>query len=1628
MNKKLARQMSAELSAALNDKVFLGRCGLSKRALMSLMNKEYWGGLLERILPLAGRITCQEILNLCREPLSHICPEPEEGWMQFTYQYVCHILYPDSDFAEYAAPYGAGAMFYLAVLQVFFDWEREAVPFDPLVDFALLDDAQADSFESAEEYKRFKKTFRYEYVYEMMRLNAEVTPFKTLEHIAGVHYVAMTVARGLWLSGAPIDLALISGAAAGHDLGKFGCKPHERVPYLHYYYTNQWFRNHQMEYVGHIAANHSTWDLEPENLSVESLVLIYADFRVKQSREGDGRELTNISSLEDAFGVILSKLDNVDEAKLLRYRFVYSRLHDFEDYMRSRGADVNLGTGMSPDLNPGGDLSRRKAAAPPKQMPDLALRNTDETVQSLIFMGIEHNISVMHRMAAERQFGNLLEAARSEKNWKNVRAYLNIFEEYFTYTNDTQKEQTLDFLYELLMHREGDIRIQAARLLGNVIARFNAGYRKERPAALPDPAKEKVLKLWRLYLRKMIHPDHRLTAQHKSRIRYNLKTVLNSAAEHAVPSDLDQFLKAFLSWYKNPDRLDEGEAFALLDAVSHIPLERCSDGDLSQIAAFAVSRGNDEEERMRIAAWRVFKLLTAYAPKKPCGRRIARFVEHASPDGSITMTFLQYRVFCNLGKDCGILRERLYGQDVVSDIFLENLKLSEPWVIKAVNIKLLSDQVEQGKEEHLLHIAAHLSNLLKVSEHVAVRHDAGGALLKLLSRLTPDQRNEIVVELLKGLEVGTYEISKYIPGYLGRAALQLPPEQLDEIFSYLRGLLASPDDRIVSMALDTAGVLLEHYPIYRTRFKEQPEQGEKRQSRLLGMLLNGLANYREAVRQEALLVIGQTVFGSEKLGGQEKQEIFSLCLKKLLFLLNESGGGELTSFYRAAALSNICRFITACRLEHGAVAQKEYERVAFFPGTFDPFTLSHKGIVEAIRDMGFEVYLAVDEFSWSKKVQPHQIRRQIVSMSVADQFHVNLFPDDIPVNLSNPVDLKRLREVFDGRELYLVVGSDVIAHASSYQSPPSQYSVHSMNHIAFWRSGDEDGDRRLSRRLMDTITGDVITLKLPEHLEDISSTRIRENIDLNRDISNLIDQTVQEFIYYNGLYLREPEYKPILRAKAIAFEEAMEPEPGLLAELSETVLKEEGGREDIVSFIKNSGCRLLLLRNAMEGNRLIGFSVIRYIAPEALIAVLREVNLADLVRRHTFGEILLISGIYVEKDPALHNAYQLLLTETIARSLACRCGFAMFFPPAGRRPKKLLAAIERQGFVKAPEFKESAPLFFADMHAPLVLVQNLETTLKEPFSSSPRVLSAINKAHQELQMAMTRLYPGQLVLSLSASVIHHRLVDQITTLNGVPGEPVSPRKLGPYMCVPFGKLLRGKVVPNTVTKTLHTDKVFEPDLSRDVIEAFSGYSPLQSQIKAIKSFDRPVILVDDLLHRGGRFEALEPIFKEEGVGIKKVLLGMISGFGKDTMTTKGVDVDSVYYIPNLRYWFVESTLYPFIGGDTVRRSTVQAAGLLPSINMILPYTALPLTDCGQEAAFEFSACCIRNSRNILLSLEAEYRTLFARNLTLARLSEAVILPLCPDKGGCVSYDPNLAASVYLDNDLQQLNRIRRMVR
>lgn len=1595
MNDKLIRQINGEIAQGLirRQPAFLS----GRRSPKSLFKDPVWLEGLADLFPIRERLSCAKILEVCRSLLEQVHPgEPEEGWLEYCSRYIKHRMFPGNGLGPSQPEFEGGAVLYLTVLQIMLDHERAALPFDPMTDIRFLTEEQYRVCDHAGEYRRLLRWWREEYIYELMRLGREITPYQTLSHIAGVHHIAMTAAQGLLEAGEEVDLALISGAAAAHDLGKFGCRPGERVPYLHYYYTDQWLTVRKMEGISHIASNHSVWDLELESLSVESLLLIYADFRSKQDRDEQGREITVLYSLDQSFQVILAKLDDVDGEKRRRYELVYGKLHDFEDYMRRLGVDVDL-TGQ---------------LQPPAPVKDPALMNPEETVDSLILLSVEHNLRLMHLLSNEQKFGNIIEAARSAKSWQQLRAYLNVFGEYFTYLSVRQKNQALSFLYELLVHREGDIRRQAGGLIGQIIARFHLGYRKEIPAdACHDPAEEVPFTLWSQYLDKIIFPDHKTTPQQRSHIGYTLKLVVGSMLEHARPGDIPRFLGALLRYYEHPEEITNDTAFTLLDAIRYLPPRYYGEETLDQLLDFAQYFVRSGELRLITAALEFFReaerSLSRSAPQTKRIVCITREIE----DEQLTTVFLKCKVLQRAGEDVSAMERMLYRTDITSEVFLDNLKTATPWIVKVAGVELLRDQVEHGMWEHILHIATHFSNLVKVSERVVVRQVAGAALVRTLDLLRRDQRNEVVVELGKGLEMGQYEISKYIPQHLGQAALLLHPNELDEQVLWLKSLLGSSNDSAVAGALNTAGVLLQYYAGYRDRFPEPEEVYEARRQELLGLLLQGLAHYREAVRQEALLVIGKLLFESPALDLEEKGKLFSLCYRKLLFLIQESPGKDsLTFFYRAAALAHINRFIALRRLDHGPFMFRKPERIAFFPGTFDPFTLSHKGIVHAIRDLGFEVYLAVDEFSWSKKAQPHLIRRQIVNLSVAGDFHVHLFPDDIPVNIANPADLKRLCALFPKQEVYIVAGSDVVANASSYKALPRPFSIHHMNHVIFRRAGDAVSSGALP------IDGKVIHLQLPAHLEDISSSRIRENVDLNRDISTLIDPVIQDYIYQNGLYLRDSQDKPLLHAGALEFHWVDHPDELLVAQLT-------AGQSEYESVRAAMACqeeRVLLLGRSAPQEQLLGYVSYRMLSASQLFEAMKDHQLANRIRLRSAGNVLLITGLSADTSDRYQDYAQMLLSELLARALEQECVYAVFRPHAGRISPQLEDLLARQGFVS----KEGpAHIREVDMHTPTVLIQNLETTIQEPLCRNTRVLSAIGRGHRRLQMALTSLYPGSLVLLLSADEIHNRLLQKITAYNNVPSTPTNPRILGENMCVPFGKLLRGRIVPNTVTKTIHTDKVYSPDLKSSTIEAFPYYSPISSQIRTIKSFNRPVILVDDLMHPGFRMQALDPILRQEDVTIRMVLVGVLSGYGKDLIRSWDRPVDSIYFLPRLRQWFVESTLYPFIGGNTVRRSSSPVPGLLPGVNHILPYAA-PMfqEECGREAVFQLSRTCLESAHDVISALEEEYRILYGRNLTLSRLPEAVILPLCPDKGTCLHYDPNLSASVYLENDLEQLLR------
>ena len=192
------------------------------------------------------------------------------------------------------------------------------------------------------------------------------------------------------------------------------------------------------------------------------------------------------------------------------------------------------------------------------------------------------------------------------------------------------------------------------------------------------------------------------------------------------------------------DSLCSSSGYGLLvDAAADLPLELCTRPQLNALLRAAEVLSGRESLTVQAAAMLLLDHVHTSMPRQKRPLKILQEMDC----GNMSLALLREDICAG-----GLTLQ----ETQVSDIFLDNLKTATPWIIKQVNLRLLTDD---ARNDHgsALHIATHLSNLIKVSDRVTVRHGAGLALLEIAPRLTVDQRNEVSVELCRGLELGQQE-------------------------------------------------------------------------------------------------------------------------------------------------------------------------------------------------------------------------------------------------------------------------------------------------------------------------------------------------------------------------------------------------------------------------------------------------------------------------------------------------------------------------------------------------------------------------------------------------------------------------------------------------------------------------------------------------------------------------------------------------------------------------------------------------------------------------------------------------------------------------------------------------------
>jgi len=1557
--------------------------------------------------------------------LNEVMPEDRpEDVLEYIYKYTLRLAFPKALEFDVIEEMDAACHIFLRTLKMVSEFQKtsEDGSWQSKYAMKLLKEHDVEELEDDSEYRRFLKAFDEEYTYELMKLNQEIVGYSTLDHVCGVHYLSMKVARQLKRVGMPLDMGRVSGAAAGHDVGKYGCRKEEqkRVAYYHYYYTGEWFKERNIVYIRNIAINHSTWDLELENLPIEALILIYSDFRVKSN---DKRQMT-FYSLDDSFKVILDKLDNVDEAKEKRYTRVYRKLKDFEEYM------IHLGVNVDPNSY------RELPEGHRPEFDHYSLLQGKEITQNAKYASIGHNIRLMHHLRDETSLNKMLESARDLGDLSGLRGYIEVLSEYHPYLTQKQKLIVIKFLYERLIMPEEDIRKQCAALLGVVIGTYDEELRKELPKDVAlDKPEIMSIDLFKKYLEAFLYPDQKIIGKHRGMISYASRSMMRAyfkAQQNLTKKN--EAVEVVLSYLRRPDANNEIRYY-LLASIPGLPFDDCEEGQTHEVIHYVYDMLIAEHVNTKLAAFRALSEMMPYAKdrlkeKYHVGNTLIQGLE-ASANPALNFARLKLVESLELEPEIWERYAEPCREDLeqISNLFLSNLKSATHFIAKRFQVDLLVRHTVEDQYDNAFYTAMHFCNLLKVSAVETVRNRAGVGLIELVPYLSFEQRNDIVIELLRALEMESYQFTRYIPQYLGQVLMYIKPRELDEILDSFQEKVKSANAQITTLMIQTVGYALSKYSSYKDMCEDDDEGYKRRMVVMLGILFNGFVNYNPVVNQVAFRVIGQHIFASKYMSKTMKTEIFKLSIKKIMALMVDTDENiELVFFNNAAGLKNIYRFISDYVSEEGVLEVMGNRKVAFFPGAFDPFSLSHKEIAKDIRDLGFEVYLAVDEFSWSKRTQPNLIRRDIIKMSVADEIDIYTYPRYLPTNIANPKDMLELREKFKGSDVHIVVGGDVIVNASAYKLPQTEGAITTFKHVVFDRKIPNAPERDAAfDEAFKTLPEGSVRLQLPEQFESISSTQIRNYIDDNRDISELVDPLAQRFIYERGLYQREPMYKELLTTKSLTLEIVEEPTPTLLEELA-TVVKYDFSQSytRFKEVAHKKSFRLLVLRSVEDNRRIIGFSAFHWLRTIDIYLEFEDEYLSDYIRDHSVGRLVVIDGIYRNANDDSPNVEQRLLTETLAFCLAKDYSYAIYKDMiTDRVDTKLNNVLRMQGFLNVLGKESGESVYVVNMSTPCTLNMDAKSVLKAPFRSSEKVLKAVRRSRSRMQKALTKLYPGHLVLSFDRTMIYEHLIKKICDENNMPTTPLQPKQNGDAMCVPFGQIFNRWRLPNTVTKSLHTEKYFTSDLRRHEIQAAPHYLDLENQVKTIKSFDRPIILVDDLLNKGYRFNALEPLFKQENVEIKKFFVGILSGRGKAIMERANIEVDSAYFIPRLKVWFTESKMYPFIGGDILWRGRSPERSLIPSINLVLPYTFPSyIRDASKQAVYKVSEIALINAIEILEALEDEYQGEHERMLTVAQLGEVILSPRIPDKGYNIDYDMNHKASDYLKNELEHLRRLR----
>lgn len=190
-------------------------------------------------------------------------------------------------------------------------------------------------------------------------------------------------------------------------------------------------------------------------------------------------------------------------------------------------------------------------------------------------------------------------------------------------------------------------------------------------------------------------------------------------------------------------------------------------------------------------------------------------------------------------------------------------------------------------------------------------------------------------------------------------------------------------------------------------------------------------------------------------------------------------------------------------------------------GTFDPIHLGHLQMAEAVHEsMQLEQIIFIPAY-----VAPHKVgldfapaTDRFAMTKLAVEHYDNFSVSDIELcrsGVSYTIDtLRELHCLYPDKKLYFIIGADSVVQLHTWNNIEEMMQLATF--VGAGRPGYEGVMEEVVKHLGEQARKHILLLDTPEY--DISSTEIRTRIHQGKNLTGLVPEVVEQYIYKHGLY------------------------------------------------------------------------------------------------------------------------------------------------------------------------------------------------------------------------------------------------------------------------------------------------------------------------------------------------------------------------------------------------------------------------------------------------------------------------------------------------------------------------------